>query len=446
MIVAKFGGGLLNGVEGLLRVRDEIAALPRPLVVVASAFARMTNRLEEIASTAVTSEHAATRLLEDLAEEHRAMARELFDDDHYARWSAAVEPYFARLQEVVAGLGIVHELSPRTMDLCVSFGELLSSATLLCVLQSSGIDARSVPAADLIITDNRHRFARPNIELTSDRVGERLVPLLAGDSVVITEGYIARSASGEITTMGRESSNYSATLLAKLAGATEVRVYTAVEGVMTADPSLIVGARAMPHLSYGAAQTMAELGAKILHPRTVTPVEDANIPLIIRAIGSEGTRIDRAEDPDGYSVVLLSDATLLSIHVAAVSTPEDEFVRALSAMVPLVWRTRFRRRLQIVTASRVDEGALPLRHLDGSAHVESIDGAVVSLVRQHGIDAEDAAAFFTTLGDRIPHAILGGIDEHAVSVFLSSEVDAATLVRALHDRFVLEGDMSNAHA
>lgn len=439
MIVVKFGGGVLDGAEGLRRVRDEILALPRPLVVVTSAFRDVTNRLEAIVAEAPASEHRALAMLAELAATHRAIATEVLGDEGIGAWTDAVGDLLERLGEIVRGLAIVHELSARTLDLAVSFGERLASATLLAALRAGGADATAIPATELIITDNHHRFARPNLELTAERVRERLVPALTDDAIVVTEGYIARSVSGETTTMGRESSAYSATLLGELAGAREVRIYTAVPGILTADPALIESARTLPHLSYGAARALAELGAKILHPRTVTPVEQAGIPLVIRSLDGDGTTIDGTEEPDGCSVVLLPESTLISVRAAAVSTSEEEFVRELSQRVPLVWRGRFRHRLQFVTSARIALESLPLHLFDGPIDCDVVDGAVVSLVRQRGTDARDLAAFFEMLGERTPLAVLGGIERHAVGVFVPLDDDARALVERLHDRFVDAG-------
>jgi bifunctional aspartokinase / homoserine dehydrogenase 1 len=445
MIVVKFGGSILDGAEGLRRVRDEILALPRPLLVVASAFANVTNRLEQIAAAAVGSETKALELLAALVDAHRTIARDALGAAALAAWEEAIAPHAARLDEIVRGLAIVHELSPRTLDLAVSIGERLASATVTAALAEAGAHVVAIPATDIIITDNRHRFARPNIELTAERVRERLLPAATADAVVVTEGYIARSISGETTTMGRESSNYSASLLAELCGATEVRIYTAVPGILTADPALVADARTLDHLSYDAARALAELGAKILHPRTVTPAEQAAIPLVIRSLDGAATTIDGTEGTDGVSIVLLSESSLIEVRAAAVSTSEEEFVRDLSSRAPLVWQSRFRRRLQFVTAARVPADSLRFELFDGPVERRVTDGAVVSLVRQGGIDAHDLAAFFSVLGEHTPLAVLGGIEQHAVGVFVAVD-DAHSIVARLHERFVTAGVEERAGA
>jgi aspartate kinase len=235
--------------------------------------------------------------------------------------------------------------------------------------------------------------------------------------------------------MGRESSSYSATMLGEMLGASEVRIYTDVPGILTADPTLIPSARTLPHLDYATAHTLAELGAKVLHPRTVRPVERGGIPLVITTFGGASTVIDARGGDDGYSVVMLPEATLVSVETAAVNADMGPLVRALSSTVPVLWLHQFRRRVRIVT-SRPVSGEERFDVMDGELRTTGLsDVAVVSLVRHRGISGEDLACFFTELRDRFPLAMQGGIDARAISVALPPE-DAGDIVRRLHDRFV----------
>src|SRR5256885_516513 len=141
MIVAKFGGAVLNGAEGVQRVRRELAALPTPVLVVVSAFARVTNRLERLASASLTDSAHGTELLEDLVQFHHGIGRDALSATAYDRWCADVEPLVSRLREVVQGLGIVRELSPRTLDLVVHFGERFSSSIVAAALNDGASES-----------------------------------------------------------------------------------------------------------------------------------------------------------------------------------------------------------------------------------------------------------------------------------------------------------------
>lgn len=446
MIVVKFGGALLAGVDGIRRVASEIRSLPKPLLVVVSAFADVTNRLERLAGTALNDTAGAQANLDALVEYHRSIAHEVLSREAYLRWLDTIEPYVARLEDVVKGLGIVRDLSPRTLDLVVHFGERFSSSIVTAALDdnagaengASRLNVAAVCALDVIITDTTHRYARPDLELTRERVDERLRPALAANDVVVIEGYIARSSSGQATTMGRESSNYSATMLAGMLGADEVRIYTGVPGILTADPILFAQARTLPRMSYAMANTLAELGAKVLHPRTVTPVERARIPLVITSIGGASTTIGaegEGESGGGCSIVLLPGAQLITVETSTTSSAIEGFIRALGGEAPIIWHQRFRRRMQILLASEYPHPTLPTHLITEPVKASSSPVAVVSAVQEGRFTGEDLATFFAALGDRSPLAMQGGIDSHAISVALDRNAGVAA-VRELHRRFI----------
>ncbi|MEP7218268.1 MAG: aspartate kinase [Bacteroidota bacterium] len=435
MIVAKFGGGLLNSSEGLLRVCDEIRRLSEPLLVVVSAFANVTNLLEHLADHALADSAAAARDLDAIIELHAEIARRALSPAAHSAWLKTIAPHRGRLADVVQGLGIVRELSPRTLDLIVHFGERFSSALLLAALNDgpSTVDAAGISALDLIITDGAHRYARPDLELTRERVLEQIPPLLAAHPVVVTEGYIARSASGQATTMGRESSNYSATMLGSILAAREVRIYTGVPGILTADPKLIPEARTLRTMSYAMANTLAELGAKILHPRTVMPVERSSIPLVITSLGGESTTIG-TEGERGYSIALLPDAELIWLETATTTAALDPFLRAIAAETPIIWQQRFRHRMQILLAGSYPHAALPVHLVAEPVEAHAAPVSVVSLVGEGRLSGEEMERFFAAFAGRDLLAMQGGIEGRAISVALDRDAALGTLA-SLHDRF-----------
>ncbi len=269
MIVLKFGGSLLDGIEGVRSVIDEIARIDSDLLIVVSAFADVTNRLEQLASTAPNNPEVARSILRRLIEDHEQVGKAILLENYPDQLSEIMSGYASKLDDLIEGLSITGELSRRTLDLVVHYGELFSSAIL-----SSALAVERVPATDLLITDNVHRFATVRLPESGRRIEARLGRLYAEahdrDRIrVVTEGYIARGENGEITTMGRESSDYSASLFGRFLGADEVRIYTGVPGIMTADPALCCDARTIPAMSYAMAREIARLGAKIIHPRTV---------------------------------------------------------------------------------------------------------------------------------------------------------------------------------
>lgn len=442
MIVAKFGGGVLDGADGIRRVRSEILRLPSPLLVVVSAFADITNRLERVASDALADATAARQGMVEVVDHHTAIARDVLSDVSFAIWREGVEPFVRRLDEVIQGISIVHELSPRTLDLVVHYGERLSSSLLLAAL---GDDAErsddaalspptvvGIPALDIIITDNAHRYARPDLELTAERVESHLRPRLLDGTIVVTEGYIARTQSGQATTMGRESSDYTATMLGELLGADEVRLYTRVPGILSADPAIVADPRPIPTMSYGMAHSLSELGAKILHPRTVTPVERAGIPLVITSLGAAATTINAdGGDPEGVSVALLPDAELLLLETTTAGSSVEEFLRTVAREVPIIWHQRFRRRLEVVLSGPWPHDELPTQTINEPVTSHRHRVGVVSMVREGTIDRGGLEFFMQHLPTESLRGIHWGIDPRAASALV--ERDAATdAVRRLH--------------
>lgn len=436
MIVAKFGGAVLGNASGVLRACSTIRSLPSPQLVVVSAFANVTNWLEQIAHRATEDSTEAFRLLQELLKYHEKIAAELLPEPAYVAWLNHVIPWASRLDEIIQGLSIVRELSPRTLDMVVHYGERYSSSIVAAALQQvTDIPVVPISALELIITDDAHRYARPHIDLTRERVEALLHEYHGKEVILLTEGYIARATSGEVTTMGRESSSYTATLLGQLLGADEVRIYTDVPGVMTADPTIVSTARTIPSMSYGMANALAELGAKVLHPRTVAPVERAGIPLVITSLQGGSTVIvsqPNHSTNDTRSIALLPEASVVAIETELANVQFDQFCQTLAAEVPLLWRHHFRRKHTVVTARPIETTTrLPLDQIYGHIRADVQDAAVVSLISEHPITPGELYLFFSMLDEEPLLALQGGVDSRTVSVAVQRE-RAPHIVEQLH--------------
>lgn len=428
------------------RACREIARLPRPLVVVVSAFADVTNRLERLAAAALHDLDSARAALDLLFADHVGIAESLMPEPRFAQWSADIAGWKARLGEIIEGISIVGELSARTLDLVVHFGERLSSSIL-----SSVLDAPSVSATDLLITDATHRYARVQVALSHERVQENLLPLLqsgpdvngtavqSGDTadpgnIVVTEGYIARGTDGEITTMGRESSDFTAAFLGELLDASEVRIYTGVPGVMTADPAISADAVTIPSMSYGMARELAVLGAKVLHPRTVRPAERGGIPLIIADLNGATSVIGHSGHDTAFSVAAITDACLVTAQLRLTGEGVDAFIREISRTAPVVRYVLSGRELRVVTAVAPTNLADAVSRASGGiVSAVSSPAALVSLVRERTIHADDALEF------------ISGIDRHSLLSFWTDPAERSIsalvppervqgVVRELHRR------------
>lgn len=286
MIVMKFGGSSLESRAAISRVVEIICSRidERPVVVV-SAMGKSTNRLLEIAHLASRGEKE--QALQTLRELKAYTLRE------GSSIGGLVEERFEDLGEIVRGLFALGELTPRSLDTVASFGERLSSLILTDYLQQAGIKAMHYDARSLIITDDRYTQAAPLNEEINRRCREQLMPL-AEDQTVILGGFIGSTIDGFTTTLGRGGSDYSASLIGAACGAKEIQIWTDVDGMLTCDPRVIPGGHRLKKISFGEAAELAYFGAKVLHPSTVIPAIEEDIPVRVlnsRNPGSEGTTI-----------------------------------------------------------------------------------------------------------------------------------------------------------
>ncbi len=324
MIVMKFGGTSNRDAAAMGNVCRIVAAhLPdRPFVVI-SAIANATNDLEESARRAAGGDASGgTEILARLHARHIAIVDGLVKDAARAgALAAAFEVYLKEMTTLLQGIAILQELTPRTMDAICSYGERFSSRIVAAGLQERGIDAVWVDAKDFMLTDGNFGRALPVTDAVTARLKQSVVPLLERAQVPVTQGFIGVTAAGAYTTMGRESSDYSASIIGAALDADRVQIWTDVDGMLTADPRLVEGVRKIRHMSFEEAFELSYFGAKVLHPNTMLPLMEKNIPVEIRNSRREegtGTIIDRARpgadgDPVVKSVSFSDDVTVICV-------------------------------------------------------------------------------------------------------------------------------------
>jgi aspartate kinase len=276
MIVMKFGGTSVESAQAIERaariVRDRLAR--HPLVVV-SAMGKTTNKLLAIASAAVNGERErALEMLGDLRQSHEREAAGLCVD-------AQIESHFQELAELVKGLAVMGELTPRATDAISSYGERISSIIVTAVFRRSGIDAAHLDARQVIVTDRRHMQSAPLFAETNARLAAAIPPLAKGGRVVVMGGFIGATEDGATTTLGRGGSDYTASIVGAGLDAEEIQIWTDVDGMLTADPTILPGGYRVKTCSFAEAAELAYFGAKVLHPATVLPAIEKNIPVRI---------------------------------------------------------------------------------------------------------------------------------------------------------------------
>jgi aspartate kinase len=320
MIVMKFGGTSVESELAIRRVTGIVRRFEaqRPVVVV-SAMGKTTNKLLQAAREASAGRRdQALNLVDELRTFHLTEGLPLAgsaaaDLDRYIR------THFEWLDELIKGLSVVGELSPRSMDAVASVGERLSSLVVSFALTAAGIRTQHVDSRRLILTDNRFTQAQPLIEQTY-RALQEIVKPVAARAVVVMGGFIGATEDGQTTTLGRGGSDFSASLIGAGIDAQEIQIWTDVDGMLTADPRIIPGGHRVKSISFAEAAEMAYFGAKVLHPATVIPAIEKNIPVLIlnsRRPEVGGTRITAQPVPCKNAVKSISckrNITILNIH------------------------------------------------------------------------------------------------------------------------------------
>jgi len=298
MVVMKFGGTSVRSVDAVRRVVGIVGAEKRPRVVVVSALSGVTDGLLDIASRIEGGDGAgAQEAVAGLRGRHAEMATLVRDAEKRADLQARSDAHFDELEAIVHALAVVKEVSPRSRDTIVSFGELASSPIVSAALEDAGIPSRSVDPRSILVTDARHGSAQPDLDATDRRLGEHLRPLLAQGIVPVVGGFVGATPAGLTTTLGRGGSDYSAALFGAGLGVEEIQIWTDVDGMLTADPRVIPASRVVPRISFGEASELAYFGAKVLHPSTILPAVRRDVP--VRILNSHrrdapGTLITRA--------------------------------------------------------------------------------------------------------------------------------------------------------
>jgi len=321
--VMKFGGTSVGDASCIARSAQIIArgAKEKPCVAVVSAMSGVTNRLIEAARTAQAGNASnAFAILEAMRRQHEAALTSLISQESgRAQIRQRMAEVFAEGSRLCEGTSLLRELTPRTLDAISGLGERLSAPLVAAAVNELGIPSEAIEATELIVTDGYHGGAEPQMGATREKSQARLRPLLEKGIVPIVTGFIGATAEGQLTTLGRGGSDYSATILGAALDADEVIIWTDVDGVLTADPRLVPEARTIPVISYLEAAELAYFGAKVLHPKTLSPVIQAAIPVWIRnsfAPERAGTKIT----PEGRSIgggvkalTAIRDVTLISV-------------------------------------------------------------------------------------------------------------------------------------
>jgi aspartate kinase len=321
MIVMKFGGSSVESAAAIERVASIVKArVERRPVVVVSAMGKTTNKLLAIAQSSIGGDRAgALAQLQDLREFHTREARQVILDADWPEAERIIDRHFQELTELVKGFAVLGELSPRSVDAISSYGERLSSALVALAFRKFGMDSVHFDSREAVVTDGRHTQAAPIYSLTYARLAAAVRPL-AQEKIVVMGGFIGSTEAGVTTTLGRGGSDFSASIVGAGIGAEEIQIWTDVDGMLTADPTILPGGHRVKSISFAEAAELAYFGAKVLHPATVVPAIEKSIPVLIlnsRRPDTPGTRISAEAVPCPNvikSIACKRKITVVNIH------------------------------------------------------------------------------------------------------------------------------------
>jgi aspartate kinase len=439
MIVMKFGGTSVEDAAAIDRSCSLVGArvAQNPCVIV-SALGGATNALFEAGSLAARREiDKALAIAGVLEKRHTELLPSTSED-------------FVRLRELLRALSAIGEFSLRTQDLIASYGEALSSLIFADRLRRSGYDVAHIDARECIVTDDRFGKAAPIPDLTAARLEEHVRPQLNAGKIVVMGGYIAATASGITTTLGRGGSDYSAAIVGAAMNADEIQIWTDVDGMMTADPRIVPEARKVREISFAEASELAYFGAKVLHPMTVLPAVDKDIPVYIlnsRKPKGTGTRITREARPcrnlikslackKGITAVTVSSSRMLMAH---------GFLRALFEVfdrhhtsVDMVATSEVSVSLTLDNTSTLDAIVEELRSL-GEVRVDSNMSLICLVGNNLKYTPGIACRAFTSIRDINIMMVSHGASNINFS-FIVDQADANKAVQQLHADFFREFD------
>ncbi len=289
MIVMKFGGTSVQNTEMIdCAIRIAEKQLDRSPLLISSAMGKTTDKLVAISQAAVAGDtELAFSIYNEIKANHFMAINSFLSGANLQFATERAEALFEELASLTKGLSMLRECSPRSTDAVLSFGELLSTIIIAARARELGINCTLLDSRKLVKTDDNFTAAVPLMDKTGELIRGAVTP--APGKLYVAQGFIATNLDGATTTLGRGGSDYTATIYGSSLDAEEVQIWTDVNGIMTSDPRIISDARTIETVSYDEAAELAFFGAKVVHPSTIVPAVDREIPVLVKS----------TRDPDG---------------------------------------------------------------------------------------------------------------------------------------------------
>jgi aspartate kinase len=445
LVVMKFGGTSVEDAAAIRRLIGIVQSRRNvQVVVVVSALAKVTDQLLE-AGRAAANGHLGSALatVRNIYVRHEQLAESLLGGSTHMALDGELRGEFQMLESLLHQIEAASALDAKLQDQLLGFGECFSSKLVAEGLVAAGLSASPVDARSCIVTDARHGQASPDWEVTNLRVQQNVEPHLEAGRIPVLGGFIAATADGVPTTLGRGGSDLTAAIIGAALGAARLEIWTDVDGVMTTDPKLCPEARVIRRMSFDEAAELAHFGAKVLHPATLAPAMRENIPVYVlnsRRPQHEGTEIT-ADASNGHKVRAISaKRNVASVEIAPHGKIDSELLGSLfsvfdqhSCSVDVLATSPGRISLLVASTAPLPGIAADLQ---GIADVSwENHQALICLVGENiRRQPEVASRAFAAVADMDVRVFCQGASERTIS-FLVEESEAEESVRRLHTVF-----------
>jgi aspartate kinase len=447
MIVMKFGGSSVESASAIERVAGIVKqGLAREPVVVVSAMGKTTQQLLTMGEEAGAGEKSrALERLRALREMHEREIGAVLPKSSAHELQQVLECDFAEMADLLEGLFAAGEFAPESVDALSSYGERLSSRLIALVFPKFGINSAHVDARCVIVTDARHKAAAPQYLQTYVRAREKILPLVSQGQIPILGGFIGATEKGVTTTLGRGGSDFSAAIIGAGIGAEEIQIWTDVNGVMTCDPKIVPEAHRVKTISFAEAAELAYFGAKVLHPSTLPPAMEKNIPVVVlnsRRPELAGTRI--VADAVPCSNVIKAISCKRGIHIVNIRSTRMLMAHGFLHRIFEIF-SRAETAVDMLASSEVSVSLT----IDDSSRLDEICQALQEFSE---VSVEKDHAIVCIVGDNLRHTpgvaarafgALQGINIRIISQgasllnigFVVAARDAERAVKLLHQEF-----------
>jgi len=338
MKVLKFGGtscGTVESIKQLIDIVETNIAEGQKIAVVYSAMGGVTNKLIEIGKMASQGKTDYLEMLKAIEDRHFTAVRALIDVKNQGSAIAKVRGLVNELEDLLKGVSLIRELSNRTLDLLMSFGERLSTTIITEAMKGRGIDAEFCDARNLVRTDDHYGYATVDFEITNQQIQEYFAKHSALQNIT---GFIGATPEGITTTLGRGGSDYTGSIFGAALNADVIEIWTDVDGMMTADPRKVTNAFTIPSITYSEAMELSHFGAKVIYPPSLQPAFDKNIPIKVLNtfnVSFKGTTVSHKAEETPFAITGISsidDVALVNVQGSGLIGVAGVSARLFSAL------------------------------------------------------------------------------------------------------------------